>query len=76
MPDVGSGAPRAHPDWPASVCPNLASLQQSSDIPLNCLAANHLERHPRAPTPTGILVSLTIPSANLTEAMKRRVAVG
>jgi hypothetical protein len=37
MPDVGSGAPRAHPDWPASVCPNLASLQQSQIFHLTAL---------------------------------------
>jgi hypothetical protein len=37
MPDVGSGAPGAHLDWPTLVGPNWASLQQSQIFHLTAL---------------------------------------
>jgi len=37
MSDIGSGAPEAHPYWPAPVCPNRASLQQTQVFPLIAL---------------------------------------
>jgi hypothetical protein len=37
MSDVGSGAPGAHPDWPAPVCPKWASLQQTQIFQLAAL---------------------------------------
>lgn len=37
MSDIRSGAPKAHPYWPAPVCPNRASLQQTQIFQLTAL---------------------------------------
>jgi len=76
MPDIGSGAPRAHLNWPTLVGPNRASLQQSRIFHLTALRLITSGAIHAPPTPGGVPFSLTATIANLTVAIKSRFGLG